>query len=406
MPQNPVAGTGTRIAAYRRLCRLTQTQLATKANISYSLLVKVEQGRRPASGPLIAAVARALGVPLTTFTGQPYAAEHAHDRLDGPLADLRASLDNWDLPLDEVAVRGLPEIAADVRLVLEARRASNYAKIVTMAPPLIDELVQVSQTAPGEGEERAHRMLVHVYRSAYDVAYNLGLSDLVSLLLSRMDYSVSRGNDPYLMALHHYMRAYATFSTGRLEVGQAIIGRALTVVEDGVRAAEVAALCSAGNLRLRAAMLACRRGDGDTARGELSEARQLANQLGREVTGGGNDGPHIQSFGPTNVAIHASAVEMELGNHSRALQLAKEVRPPADYFPDRLGHFWIDTARAQLSTGKTDAALSSLFKARAVAPQQAKYHPSVRETVTGLVHAARRTPDTLIGYASWCGADL
>jgi len=106
------------------------------------------------------------------------------------------------------------------------------------------------------------------------------------------------------------------------------------------------------------------------------------------------------------VAIHAAAVEMELGNHGTSLQLAKMVQPPADYFPDRLGHFWIDTARSQLWTGKPDAALVSLLKARTAAPQQAKYHPSVRETVAGLVHAARRTPDTLIGYASWCGAQL
>lgn len=305
MPQNTAAGAGTRIGAYRRLCRLTQTQLANKANISYSLLVKVEQGRRPASASLTAAVARALGVPITTFTGQPYVTDHAHDRLDGPLADLRASLENWDLALDEVPVRGAAEIGADVHLVLDARRASNYAKITAMAPPLIDELVQVSQTATGHVEEQAHQMLVHVYRSAYDVAYNLGLSDLVALLLSRMDYSVRRGNDPYLMALHHYMRAYATFTTGRLEVGQAIISRALDIVETGVRAEEVPALCSAGNLRLRAAMLACRLGDEDEARGELAEARRLGDLLGREVTGGRDDGPHVQSFGATNVAIHA-----------------------------------------------------------------------------------------------------
>ncbi|MBT2395640.1 helix-turn-helix domain-containing protein [Streptomyces sp. ISL-100] len=399
-------GIGARIAAYRRLHRLTQKQLSTKANISYSLLVKVEQGRRPASGSLIAAVARAMSVPVTTFTGQPYSNDYTHDRLDGPLSDLRASLDNYDFPLDELPLRSLTEIVVDVHETLHARRAANFGRIVRMAPPLIDELVQVSQTATGHTAEQAHRQLVHVYRSAYDVAYGLGLSDLVSLLLARMDYSAERSADPYLMALHGYMRAYACFSTGRHEVGRKIIAKARTGVEDGVRAGELSALCSAGNLHLRAAMLATRQGDADAARGELGEARRMADRLGREVTGDMGEGLHVQSFGPTNVAIHAAAVEMELGNHAKSLQLAKQVRPPADYFPDRLGHFWIDTARSQLWTGKPDSALASLLNARKVAPQQAKYHPAVRETISGLVHAARRTPDTLIGYASWCGVQL
>ncbi|MER5363113.1 helix-turn-helix transcriptional regulator [Streptomyces sp. NPDC002785] len=406
MPTPTGIGTGARIAAYRRLHRLTQKQLASKAAVSYSLLVKVEQGRRPASGSFIAAVARAMGVPVTTFTGQPYTTDHAHDRLDSPLADLRAALDNYDFPLDELPVRALPEIAADVHAVLLARRGANFGRIVAMAPPLVDELVQVSQTAQGQSAEEAHRLLAHVYRSAYDVAYGLGLSDLVSLLLSRMNYSTQRAGDPYLMSLYGYMRAYSTFATGRHEVGRKIITKARETIDPGVRAGELPALCSAGNLHLRAAMLATRQGDADSAQDELAEARRLAEQLGREVVGGARDGAHIQSFGPTNVAIHAAAVEMELGNHGKSLQLAKLVQPQADYFPDRLGHFWIDTARSQLWTGKADAALVSLLKARRVAPQQAKYHPSVRETVAGLVHAARRTPDTLIGYASWCGVQL
>ncbi|MEK8143514.1 hypothetical protein NKH18_19705 [Streptomyces sp. M10(2022)] len=150
-------------------------------------------------------------------------------------------------------------------------------------------------------------------------------------------------------------------------------------------------------------MLATRQGNGDVARDELAEARRMASLLGREITGSSRDGLHVQSFGLTNVQIHAAAIEMELGNHSRSLQLAKEVRPPENYFTDRMGHFWIDTARSQLWTGKTDAALSSLLKARTIAPQQTRYHPGVRETLTGLVHTARHTPDTLINYASWCG---
>jgi len=281
MPTPTGIGTGARIASYRRLHRLTQKQLATRAAVSYSLLVKVEQGRRPASGSFIAAVARAMGVPVTTFTGQPYTTDHAHDRLDGPLADLRAALDNYDFPLDELPVRALPEIAVDVHAVLLARRGAHFGRIVAMAPPLINELVQVSQTGRGHSAEEAHRLLVHVYRSAYDVAYGLGLSDLVSLLLSRMDYSAQRAGDPYLMSLYGYMRAYSTFATGRHEVGRKIIAKARETIDQGVRAGKLPALCSAGNLHLRAAMLATRQGDIVSARDELAEARRLAEQLGR-----------------------------------------------------------------------------------------------------------------------------
>ncbi|MBF6219380.1 helix-turn-helix transcriptional regulator [Nocardia abscessus] len=61
-----------RIARARKLARLTQLQLAHKANVSVSLLRKVERGARPASPAFIAAVAGALGVNIEDLTGQPY----------------------------------------------------------------------------------------------------------------------------------------------------------------------------------------------------------------------------------------------------------------------------------------------------------------------------------------------
>jgi hypothetical protein len=161
-------------------------------------------------------------------------------------------------------------------------------------------------------------------------------------------------------------------------------------------------------LRLRASILATRQGDADTARGELSEARHLADVLGREVTGSdlatGYAG--AMSFGATNVAIHAAAVEMELGNHGSAVELAERVHTPRGYPPDRIGHHYIDTARAQLLTGDSDGAMSSLQLARQIAPQKTRYHPSVRETIASLVHASRHAPDSLIGYAHWVGVQL
>lgn len=407
MPQTTDNGTGARISAYRRLHRLTQAGLAKKANISYSLLTKVESGARPATPALIAACARALDVSVNVLNGQPFATEHAQDRLDGPLSDLRAALDNWDTPLDDLPVRDLGEIDTDVRALVINRRAANFGQIMGAAPALIDELVQVSQTATGHQAEVAHHQLVQVYRAAHDVAYGLGLPDLVSLLLARMDYSAQRAGDPYLMALYRYMRAQTSFTTGRHDVGRRIIERAQAELADGVQARDTAALCAAGNLHLRASILATRQSDASAAREALEEARACARQLGGvEVVGAVNCGAHVMSFGPTNIAIHAAAVEVELGNFGKAVTLGKKVALPTGFPADRVGHHWIDMARAELWAGQHDKAMSSLLKARKASPQQAKYHPSVRETVASLVREARKTPETLIGYAAWVGVEL
>lgn len=56
-----------------------------------------------------------------------------------------------------------------------------------------------------------------------------------------------------------------------------------------------------------------------------------------------------------------------------------------------------------METGHTDAALKSLVEARRLAPEQTRYHPAARETITGLVHLFRRTPETLNRMAAWVG---
>ncbi|MFV8133230.1 helix-turn-helix domain-containing protein [Streptomyces syringium] len=405
MPASTDIGTGARIASYRRLHHLTQRGLAAKAHVSYSLLTKVEAGIKPASASLIAACARALDVPVTTLNGQPFALEHTVDRLDGPLSELRAALDNWDMPLEELPVRPLAEVERDVMALVQARRDANFAALASLAPGLINELVQISATVSGHAAEEAHRLLAHVYRSAHAVAYGLGLTDLAALLLARMEFSAQRCADGNLLGLYRYMRARRAFSTGRHEVGHRIVLRAAGELDSAVSAGDTGALCVVGNLHLRAAMLVTRDGNEVRAREHLAEARRLAIQVGREIEGGIGS-RHVMSFGPTNVSIHAAAVEVELGKYGQALKLAKEVHFPEEFPADRISHHWIDTARAQMWTGKNDAALASLLKARKAAPQQTKYHPSVRETLTGLVRAARGAPETLTGYASWVGVPL
>src|ERR1051325_12143631 len=81
MPNPDDDHTGARIREQRKLARLTQRQLADRIPYSYSLLNQVECGARPATSDFVAAVSRALGVDVTTLTGQPYVTELQRDRL-------------------------------------------------------------------------------------------------------------------------------------------------------------------------------------------------------------------------------------------------------------------------------------------------------------------------------------
>ncbi|NED85997.1 transcriptional regulator, partial [Streptomyces sp. SID11233] len=42
--------------------------------------------------------------------------------------------------------------------------------------------------------------------------------------------------------------------------------------------------------------------------------------------------------------------------------------------------------------------------ARKAAPQQARYHATVRETYAALEAAKRQLPDSFLSYGSWLGA--
>jgi len=73
---------------------------------------------------------------------------------------------------------------------------------------------------------------------------------------------------------------------------------------------------------------------------------------------------------------------------------------------ERVGHHWIDLARAYQLHGDRDRSLATLQRAREISPQQTRYHPQVRETVVTLAEADRRRSDSLTRFARWAGITL
>ncbi|GAA2509794.1 helix-turn-helix transcriptional regulator [Streptomyces thermolineatus] len=385
--------TGARIAAQRKLAGLTQRGLADRIPYSYSLINQVECGAKSASPDLVAAVARALRIDVTALTGQPYVTELQQDRLADLVRPIREALDLYDLGADpDLHPRPARELVAAADDLCQQVRATRLRAAAQALPRLIAELTTAAWTTPSTALWQA---LASTYRTAHDVAVKLGYYDLSSVALDRMAWAAERASDPLLAAIRQYMRALVYFREGEYTIGQRLVGSGHSLVDQAEETP--ASVAVAGQLHLGASVIAARARDAATVQTHLEEARSCAARTGEagEV--------HWLSFGPANVALHDMSADIEMRRYGQALTKAKAVRLPTSLATSRRAHFLIDRARCEMETGRTEAALASLVAARRAAPEQTRYHPGARETITGLVHAARRTPESLNHMAAWIG---
>jgi transcriptional regulator with XRE-family HTH domain len=385
--------TAARIVRQRKIRGLSQRGLANLSGVSYSLLTKIEQGARQTTPAVLAAIARALAVPVTQLTGQPYLAELRADQLDSLIQPIRESLDVYDLGADpEVTPRRLGELAADANRLCLLVRATDLRTAAAELPALILELTTAAHTA---GTDRAWSTLASAYRTAYDIATKLGYADLAAIALDRMDWAAQRASDPIVASVRQYLRALAYLRAGQYRTGRRLVavGQATAALAEPSMVRDAVM----GQISLGGAVLAARDRDGERAQEYLTEAEHLAERTGEAPQ------VHWLSFGPTNVSTHRFSVLAEQDKYAQALEVARTIRIPDDWPVSRASHHIAEVARAQLWTGRTDAAFQSLVKARALAPQQIRYSPTVHDTVEGLLRAQRSAPDTLANYAVWVG---
>lgn len=386
--------TGARVKAQRRLAHLTQRQLAAQIPYSYSLLNQVECGARPASIDFLAAVARALRVDVTTLTGQPYVTQLQQDRLAALIRPIREALDLYDLGADPVlSVRPAAHLIAAADELCRMVRATRLRAAAVALPDVIAELTTAAWTTPSTALWLA---LGSTYRTAHDLAVKLGFYDLSSVALDRMEWAAGRASDPVLSAVRQYMRALVYFREGDNGIGLRLVSSGHSIL--GQATPGTATTAVAGQLHLGASVIAARARDADAVKTHLAEATRLAAKTGERAAE-----VHWLSFGPTNVALHRMSAAVEMRRYGAALDQARDLHLPADTAISRLAHFLIDRARSEMEVGKTEDALGSLVEARRAAPEQTRYHPGARETISGLVHAARRSPDTLTHMAAWVG---
>ncbi|NXY95293.1 helix-turn-helix transcriptional regulator [Streptomyces sp. BR123] len=385
--------TGARIKRLRLERHLTQQALADLASISASLLTKIEQGKRPPTPYAVASLARALRVDVGTVTGQPYVTELRADQLDVLIMPIREALDVYDLGADpEISPRPLPLLAADAEALLVAVRAGEIKQAASQLPGLIQEVTTAAHTALSD---ELWRLLASTYRSAYDIASKLGYGDLSAIALARMEWAAERASSAALGGMYRYFRALTYLREGQYRTGQRLTDLGLRIVEqaDPGRERDVVT----GQLHLGAAVMAGRSRNGSLADDHLAEAERIAEATGEAAA------VHYLAFGPTNVTVHRVSVLAELDQYGQAAQQGRTVVIPKGWPASRRSHHYAEVARAQMWTGDLEDSFRNLLRARKAAPQQARYHQTVRETYAGLEAAHRLLPDSFLSYGSWLG---
>ncbi|MFD5696835.1 helix-turn-helix domain-containing protein [Streptomyces lasiicapitis] len=391
------SGIGARISEVRALRALSLRELGRRAHVSPSMLSRIESGDRYASPAIVAAIARALGVSVSVLHGQPYIHMLQSDQLDRLITPISSALDDWDIPPsdEDPQPRSLATLEAEVGRLQERRARAEYIEIAERLPALISEINHrvLLHDQPDHDRERACWMQAEIGRTVYVVSRQIGYLDLARLALSRMAAAAPRSGDPQQVAIERWDRAQLLADAARHDRGVALVQQALRDLDDdGARATRAVR----GALHLKAAILSGRMGDPDAADDWLTAAQEIARETGETRDYG-------LVFGPVNCAIHGMAAASDRDRHSKALVKALAVRLPADYPAARAGHYWVDRARAEAWTARHSDALSSLVKAKGVAPQQTRYHPGVHETVATLLRARAKAPDPLMKYAQWCG---
>jgi transcriptional regulator with XRE-family HTH domain len=388
---------GRRARAARKLAGLTQQQLAQRANVSVSLVRQVEQGRVPASPAFVAATARALAVPATALMAQPYDIGTADDhRMHAVIPALRRELASYRLPPEQgVVPRSLDELARAVHHASQLRQSATIDALGAELPGLLTELRGISSVATGAERARAFGLLAEAYAAAGQVCWKLGYSDLSSLVTERVEWAAAQADDPLAVAAADFYRAGELIAAAEWRGALTYLEEARDRIADSLDGEAGRAMF--GVLHLKSGLAASRIGDGDTSDDHLAEARELAEQ----VTPGSDH--YRLAFDQDSVNIWSVGLAVERYDGTTAIERARSFVLAGSAPRERVGHHWIDLARAYQLHGDRDRSLSTLQRAREISPQQTRYHPQVRETVLTLVESDRRRSESLAGFARWAG---
>ncbi|MER7026554.1 MULTISPECIES: helix-turn-helix domain-containing protein [Streptomyces] len=254
---------GVNLAGLRKERGLTQRRLARLANVSVSLLSKIEVGDRTLTPAIAADLGRAMGVSMAEVLGQASVPQGDEARLAG----LRSAVRDYDLPGCQ-AVEG-DALRASVRAAGRHRDKAEVDRLLALLPGLLRNATTYAYAAH---TTEGWMALSEVYSSVYWLAARHRWMDMAEPAVTRQSWAVEQKATPLGRAIAARDRAGAYLNGGDFEGGLMVVDRAIGQAQAGLSGQERA--FAVGLLNLRGMTLAGRLKDKKEGKKERRKERR------------------------------------------------------------------------------------------------------------------------------------
>jgi transcriptional regulator with XRE-family HTH domain len=376
--------TGALIRVYRIDRKKNIVNVATHAGITVRYLEMIEAGTKTPSLPVLRKLAKVLGVRTSALVGEAPSEDH-----EGPVNPRLAEVEQALYTYRSLSPAGgdSPEVTDLAQRVSAAWDAwftspNKYSDVLRVLPGLI----VAGERAVYEQERSvpACRLACEIYQLARPVLKHVGRVDLGGLVADRTMRYAEETQDPLLIGVGAWNLGLAMLADdmplGALDVAM----RASETLEPRLAEGTPAHFCVYGGLTQLAAVAAERTGDPWRARDLLrGPARQAATKVGE-----GRNDFHL-FFGPTNVAIHAAAIEFETAELSEGLRVSDDVDITNIASLERKNAHLYQVARAYECKGNDTAVFVHLKMAQRICPEDFLRKKIVRSMVATLLRRAK-----------------
>lgn len=398
---------GDNLARIRRRSGQTQEQLAERADVSVSVIRKLERGDRDtASLSTLRKLARALGVTtVNLFHPVPVFAGVAQDDRDDLYAIRRVLQPARALPRPVVTLAEdepptLNELKQSVREVNGMFRDSDYAAAVAALPTAITHARAAVDALDGDCQRVAVTQLAQTYQTAALVLTQLGKYDLAYHALGLCVDAGRTAGDNVLVAAAVCSENWLLTRQARFDDAERAALETAEAIEPSISRSPQDHIAVWGWLNLGAAAAATRNNRPGVADDALRRARAAAHVAAGYVS---PDVAHWTSFDPAVVAMREVELAMVRGDAGRALRAARAV--PADARPRvTYQRHLLDVAAAHLDRRRNDEALPLLLQLQESAPGWLRYQRYARHLTERLLQTrARAVTDELRTLADFLG---